>query len=98
MLFHWTLRMRFHRYYEPAVIFTSGIGNICRSCSTELNMFGMTYTIYRDPLCRAKGSNLSIEGATLQPLRCLSIYMRHICNPFVLVVGIFLLKITTCCG
>ncbi len=62
MLFHWTLRRRFHRYYEPAVRFTSGIGNICRSCSTELNTFGMTNTIYRDPLCRAKGSNLSIEG------------------------------------
>ncbi len=34
--------------------------------STELNTFGMTNAIYRDLVCRANGSNLSIEGVAFR--------------------------------
>ncbi len=35
-------------------------------CSTELNTFGMTNTIYSDLLCRANGGYLSTNGVEIR--------------------------------
>ncbi len=58
ILFHWSLRIRFYRYYESSVNkhyqwTWKHLPLMLRS--TELNTFDMTNTIYRDLVCRANG-------------------------------------------
>ncbi len=44
--------------------------------STELSTFGITNAIYRGLVCRANGSNLSIEGVALRDTTVTRLYCR----------------------
>ncbi len=39
MLFHWSLKIRFHRCYELSVRLTGGLGNMCRSSNYSSSVY-----------------------------------------------------------